>query len=112
MADGTSALVVAITNAHNELAAFLLERGADPNLADGKGQAALYAAVDQRNVMTSEVPQAKPDNLDFLDLIKLLVGHGANVNARLTSKLPFRGGGNPTWQSEVGATPFLRSSVF
>ncbi|PYS34932.1 MAG: hypothetical protein DMG14_28250, partial [Acidobacteria bacterium] len=105
MADGTTALVIAITNAHNELAAFLLQRGADPNLADGKGQTALYAALDQRNVMTSEVPQAKPDNLDFLDLIQMILDHGANVNARLVSKLPFRGGGNPTWQSEVGATP-------
>lgn len=110
MFDGTSALVIAITNAHNELARLLLEKGANPNVPDGKGQAALYAAVDQRNVMTSEVPQAKPDNLDFLDLIKIILDHGANVNARLTSKLPFRGGGNPTWQSEVGATPFLRAA--
>jgi ankyrin repeat protein len=110
MADGTSALVIAIINAHFELASYLLKRGADPNLPDGKGMAALYGAVDMRNVMTTDVPQAKPDSLDPLDLIKALLEKGADVNARLTAKLPYRGGTNPTWQSEVGATPFLRAA--
>jgi ankyrin repeat protein len=110
MADGTSALVIAIINAHFEVASYLLNRGADPNLPDGKGMAALYGAVDMRNVMTTDVPQAKPDSLDPLDLIKALLEKGADVNARLTAKLPYRGGTNPTWQSEVGATPFLRAA--
>jgi ankyrin repeat protein len=110
MADGTSALVIAIINAHYELAAFLLEKGADPNMADGKGRAGLYAAVDQRNYMVTDVPQPKADGLDTMVLIKMLLDHGANVNARLAAKLPYRGAGNPTWQSEVGATPFLRAA--
>jgi len=110
MADGTSALVTAIINAHYELAAFLLDKGADPNIADGKGRAALYAAVDQRNYMVTDIPQPKPDALDSLVLIKAILDHGADVNARLTAKLPYRGAGNPTWQSEVGATPFLRAA--
>ena len=110
MADGTNALVIAIINAHFELASYLLNRGADPNLPDGKGMGALYGAVDMRNVMTTDVPQAKPDNLDPLDLIKALLDKGADVNARLTAKLPYRGGTNPTWLSEVGATPFLRAA--
>jgi ankyrin repeat protein len=110
MADGTSALVIAIINAHFELASYLLSRGADPNLQDGKGMAALYGAVDMRNVMTTDVPQAKPDSLDPLVLIKALLDKGAAVNVRLTAKLPYRGGTNPTWQSEVGATPFLRAA--
>jgi ankyrin repeat protein len=110
MGDGTSALVVAIINAHFRLAKFLLDAGADPNIADGKGMAALYGAVDMRNVMTTDVPQAKPDDYDPLELIKAILDHGANVNARLTGKLPYRGGTNPTWQSEVGATSFLRAA--
>jgi uncharacterized protein len=110
MADGTSALVVAIINAHFGLAQLLLDKGADPNVADGKGMAALYGAVDMRNVMTTDVPQAKPDTVDPLELIKAILDHGANVNARLTGKLPYRGGTNPTWQSEVGATSFLRAA--
>jgi ankyrin repeat protein len=110
MADGSSALVIAITNAHYRLAAFLLEKGADPNLTDGKGRAALYAAVDQRNYMVTDIPQPKPDDLDSLDLIKMILDRKADVNARLTAKLPYRGAGDPTWQSEVGATAFLRSA--
>ncbi len=110
MFDGTDALVIAIINAHFALASYLLNRGADPNIPDGKGMAALYGAVDMRNVMTTDVPQAKPDNFDPLDLIKALLAKGADVNARLTAKLPYRGGTNPTWQSEVGATPFLRAA--
>jgi uncharacterized protein len=110
MADGTSALVIAIINAHYELAAFLLEKGADPNLPDGKGRAALYAAIDQRNYMVTDIPQPKPDALDTIVLIKTLLDRGADVNARLTAKLPYRGAGNPTWQSEVVATPFLRAA--
>jgi ankyrin repeat protein len=110
MADGTSALVTAIINAHYQLASFLLEKGADPNIADGKGRAGLYAAVDQRNYMVTDIPQPKSDGSDTLILIKALMDRGADVNQRLTAKLPYRGAGNPTWQSEVGATPFLRAA--
>ena len=70
----------------------------------------MYAAVDQRNYMVTDIPQPKPDGLDTLALIKTLLDRGADVNARLTAKLPYRGAGNPTWQSEVGATPFLRAA--
>ena len=41
MPDGTSALVLAIINAHYELAAVLVDRGADPN-ADAQGWTALH----------------------------------------------------------------------
>jgi uncharacterized protein len=110
MADGSSALVLAIINAHYRVAALLLERGADPNVRDGKGRAALYAAVDQRNYMVTDIPQPKADDLHTLELLKMILERGADVNARLASKLPYRGAGDPTWQSEVGATPFLRAA--
>jgi ankyrin repeat protein len=110
MMDGTSALVVAIMSGHFRMADFLLDKGADPDIADGKGTAALYAAVHMRNLPTTDVPQARGDDLDLLALITKILDHGANVNARLTAKLPYRGGTNPTWQSEVGATPFLRAA--
>ena len=44
--DGTTALVLAIINGHYDTAALLAEKGADPNIADTAGMAALYAAVD------------------------------------------------------------------
>ncbi len=60
--------------------------------------------------MVTDIPQPKPDMLDTLTLIRAVLEHGADVNARLTTKLPYRGAGDPTWQSEVGATPFLRAA--
>ena len=48
--DGTTALVVAIINAHYDLAAMLLDRGADPNVTDSTGTAALYALVDMHTL--------------------------------------------------------------
>jgi ankyrin repeat protein len=38
MADGTSAMVIAIINGHYKLARFLLDIGADPNVADLRGE--------------------------------------------------------------------------
>ena len=43
--DGTTALEFAILNGHFDTAAMLTEKGADPNIADSTGMAALYAAV-------------------------------------------------------------------
>ena len=111
--DGTSPILVAILNGHYELANFLLEKGADPNAVDGKGRAALYAAVDMRNLEWSTRP-APPerDNMTDLDLIKALLAHGASPNARLTKKIPLRG--QPSfdgrWANMIGATPFWRAA--
>ena len=46
--DGTTALVLAIVNAHYELAAQLLERGADPNV-ETPGGTALHHVARTRN---------------------------------------------------------------
>jgi ankyrin repeat protein len=111
--DGTSPILVAILNGHYTLANFLLEHGADPNAVDGKGRAALYAAVDMRNLewCTRPAPPEK-DPLTELDLIKALLAHGANPNARLIKKIPLRG--QPSfdgrWANMIGATPFWRAA--
>jgi ankyrin repeat protein len=111
--DGTSPILVAILNGHYSLANFLLEHGADPNAVDGKGRAALYAAVDMRNLEWSTRPAPpEKDSMTELDLIKALLVHGANPNARLTKKIPLRG--QPSfdgrWANMIGATPFWRAA--
>src|SRR5262249_46612394 len=72
--DNTNALVIALMNKKYTFAKFLLDRGADPNIADAKGRTALYAAIDARNEDWSALPQRKlEDPYPSLDLIKALI---------------------------------------
>ena len=65
-ASGTSATVVAAHSGHGELAAFLLEKGADPD-AVGAGYSALHAAILRGDEK----------------LVGALLAHGADPNAPL-----------------------------
>ncbi|SVD73256.1 uncharacterized protein METZ01_LOCUS426110, partial [marine metagenome] len=71
--DGASALVVASFSGHGELAALLIERGADLDAADA-GYAPLHTAVLRSDVQ----------------LVKMLLAHGADPNIRITrgSRVP------------------------
>ena len=110
---GTSALVYAIINAHFDLAAMLLDRGADPNIADHTGMAALYAAVEWN---TLQWVQSRPapiwkDTLDGTALIKTLIEHGANPNATLVSAPPkISLDPGATLGFAKGATPLMRAA--
>lgn len=110
--DGTSGLVVSILNKRYSYAKFLLDRGAEPNIADSRGRAALYTAIDMRNQDYSALPaHTEDDPLPNLDLIKVLLARGANPNAQLTKALPGRSGmdaGDTTLGP--GSTPFMRAA--
>ena len=110
--DGTNALVVSIMNKKYTFAKFLLDRGANPNLADIKGRAALYAAVDIRNEDYSALPSRKGDDpLPSIEIVKALLARGANPNLQLTKNLPGRSGmdsGDITL--DEGTTPLMRAA--
>jgi ankyrin repeat protein len=103
--DGTSALVLAATNAHYEVGALLLERGADPNAA-AQGWTALHQiAWSRRWNMGFNLPgPAQTGHLDSLELVRRLVARGADVNARQTKE---PADGNRNKLDRIGATPFL-----
>lgn len=105
---GTSALLLAVTNAHYELAAHLLDAGADPN-ASLPGYTALHAITAVRNPGVGDNDPAPPGSgaLGSLDLVKKLVAHGAQVNARMTKKANL----NNTRLNEIGATPFFLAAL-
>jgi ankyrin repeat protein len=83
----------------------LLKHGADPNLADSKGQTALYHAVDSDNLEAVRrllAARAKPVGVelhgliyrctrDSLEMLKLLIAAGANLNALGTRDSHFCG---------------------
>src|SRR5262245_27809212 len=91
--DNTSALIVSIMNKQYTFAKFLLDRGADPNIAGGYGRTALYAIIDIRNEDWSTLPSRKiEDLLPSLEIVKDLLARGANVNAPWTAPLRGRSG--------------------
>ena len=102
--DGTSALVIAAANAHWELAALLLERGADPNAAQ-QGWPALHQVIRTRNLNIGFFPHPEPTGtLGSLDFARLLLDRGADVNARIVD--PIVDGFRGFW-TQQGATPML-----
>ena len=105
VAAGTSALVLATYNAHYDLAAALLEAGADPN-ADEQGWTALHQVVWTRRPNLGRNPPfpVPSGDLDALDLVRRLIQYGADPNARQTAEPR---DGNRNLLNRVGATPFL-----
>ena len=113
-ANGSTPLVVAITNNHITLAMSLLARGADPNLADHFWKRTpLYAAIEMRNMdFTRESPPPAADATDPMDLIKALLAKGADANARVNTT-PVRGfmQGSANWVNFDGQTAFIRAAL-
>jgi uncharacterized protein len=103
-AAGASALHLAVMNAHYELAAHLLDAGADPN-ADLPGYTVLHAMTAVRKPGTGDNDPAPEGsgNMSSIELVKKLVAHGANSNARMTKRANLTN----TRLNELGATPFL-----
>jgi ankyrin repeat protein len=106
---GWSPLLVATQNRYYKLGAYLLDHGADVNLPNKGGWTSLYLATDNRNIENGDYPVRKPD-MDHLDFIKLLLDHGANVNARIKDSTETRTVFTNQWLDENGATAFLRAS--
>lgn len=110
--DGTTALVLAIINTHYDLAAMLLEKGADPNVADSAGMAAVYALVDMNTLGNMQGrPQPKLESKITPEaLLQLLVKKGANLNPRLLRPILGRYHGSGDAALGEGATPILRAA--
>ena len=110
--DGTSALEIAIINGHFDLAALLVDKGADPNLPDRAGMTPLYAAVDMHTLAETfgrpDLP--RPVIEASIGAIRNLLAHGADPNVRLKTKVLKRvyNPGDP--KLGEGATAFMRAA--
>ena len=106
---GWSPLLIATQNRYYKLGEYLMDHGADVNLTHKGGWTPLYLATDNRNIEGGDYPVRKSD-MDHLEYIKLLLAHGANVNARIKDSTETRTVFTNQWLDENGATAFLRAS--
>ncbi len=112
--DKTSPMLIAAINGHFDVAAWLLEQGADPDAASANGVTPLYAALNVTWAPRALYPQPRAFNqqqITYLEFMQALLDKGADPNTRLTKKV---------WYSEynfdlagvdeIGATPFWRAA--
>jgi uncharacterized protein len=112
--DRVSPLLIATVNGQFDIAKYLVTHGAKPSLGNAAGVTPLYAVLNIEWAPRMFYPQPRAQlqqELSYLDLMKLLLDHGADPNARLARK---------TWFTQYnfdllrvddsGATPFWRAA--
>jgi ankyrin repeat protein len=101
-----NAFLLAAANAHFELAAVLLDHGANPNAAP-RGWTALHQISWVRKMGeagSNDPPPEGSGNMGSLEFVRKLVASGADVNARATARrLPV----GASRLNFTGATPFF-----
>jgi ankyrin repeat protein len=119
-ANGMRPLLMALLNNQLAVARLLLEHGADVNADDFWGRTPLFAAVEYRNLDMNNRDMDSPttnfvDREPLLAMIRELVEHGADVNARTREVPPSRRWlyslGDVSWVDFTGQTPFLRAAL-
>jgi ankyrin repeat protein len=130
--EGVTALIVALDNDHNDVAKFLLDHGANPNVWDWWGRTALYIVIDRKEGGSSgglggargagggrggrgalggtDVRGRTP--VSHMDIINALLAAGVDVNPQLNMHRPSRGGNSGRFIDPLlntGCTPLLRA---
>ena len=98
---GLNGFLLAAANAHYELAALLIDHGADP-----QGWTALHQVswVRKAGIAGSNNPAPKGSGrMRSLEFVRKIVAAGADVNARVTTRPP----AGITALNFIGGTPFL-----
>src|SRR5256886_8721716 len=112
--DTSTPLLIATINGHFDVAKYLLDHGADPNLASENGATPLYGALNVEWAPKSLYPQPRAhlnQKTTYLDLATALLDKGANPNARLRKKVWYSGYSfDLSGVDEIGATPFWRAA--
>ncbi len=117
--DGTSALLLATINGQFDAAAYLLDHGADPNLAATlNGVTPLWAAVNSQWQPRTRYPQPQERHLQetgYLEIMELLLDAGADPDHRIDMHPWYLvytgcGNGNCGLVDMQGSTPFWRAA--
>lgn len=116
-ANGITPLLMAISNDRMPLATVLVERGAELDTQDWYGRTALWSAVNVRNLyLHNDTFEHTVERGPVLELIRLLLEHGANPDLRTKESPPVREHllsitGTLEWVDFTGQTPFLTAAL-
>jgi len=107
--EGVTPLMISLDNDHNDVAGLLLDRGANPHVADWWGRTALWIVVD-RKAATARGPAPAGSHLA---IINRLLTADVDVNAELNMHRPSRGGNSGRFadrQLGTGSTALYRAA--
>jgi ankyrin repeat protein len=116
--DGVTPLIAAMDNFAFDTAKMLFERGANPHVWDWWGRTPLYTAIDMNTYSLDAYeertgPPIVTEKTTALELARLFLDAGVNVNPQLNMHRPGRGGNSGRFADEIittGATPLLRAA--
>jgi ankyrin repeat protein len=112
--DNVSPLLLATLNGRFDVAAYLINKGANVNKWDWWGQSPLYAAVDMNTLPHGGRPDRPSlDETTSFQIIQMLLEKGANPNLQLKLLPPYRSLGADRGVDSmltIGTTPLLRAA--
>ena len=126
--EGVTPLMVALDNDHNDIANLLLDRGANPHVADWWGRTALFITIDRKESLGGgrgggggggggrgavAVARGSSATVSHMDIINRLLAADVDVNAELNMRRPSRGGNSGRFadnQLGTGCTPLYRAT--
>jgi ankyrin repeat protein len=119
--EGVTPLMVSLDNDHNDVAALLLDRGANPHVADWWGRTALLIVVDRKESLsggrggrgTAAAARAPGPAVSHMDIVNRLLAADVDVNAEMNMHRPSRGGNSGRFsdrQMSTGCTALYRAA--
>ena len=106
--------MIATINGHFDAAKYLLDHGADPNIASDAGMTPLYAVLNVEWAPRMFYPQPRAQlqqQTSYLEMAKVLLDKGADANARMAKKIWYTQYNFDLLRiDEGGATAFWRAA--